>query len=65
MCPGIGGVALLGFRPLVGRFDGAARTLSTVHSESGMTSLSVVKDLQVVEDGVGQLDARLPAFAVE
>jgi hypothetical protein len=37
----------------------------SAHSESGMTSLSVVEDLQVVEDGIGQLDERLPAFAVE
>ena len=37
----------------------------SAHSESGMAALAVVEDLQVLEDGVGQLDALLPAFAVE
>jgi hypothetical protein len=35
------------------------------HTEGRMAALAVVEDLQVVEDCIGQLDPRLPAFALE
>ena len=36
-----------------------------VHSQGGVTSLAVVEDLEVFEDGVGQFDAGPPSLPVE
>ncbi len=36
-----------------------------VHSQGGVTSVAVVEDVEVFEDGVGQFDAGPPSLPVE
>ena len=63
--PGCRGLGFLEFstRRLV--VDGDSHVRWGVHSELRMAALSIVVDLEVFEQRVGELDAGLPAFGAE
>jgi hypothetical protein len=65
MRPGFPGVVLPGFRPRVGGLVKQFALYRGAHAQGGVTSPAVVEDFQIVEDGVGQFDACVPAFSVE
>ena len=44
MCPGFGGVAILGFRPRVGRVDVTVRTLSECDQRGGLAGVDRPSD---------------------
>ncbi len=62
MCPEARRVDTAGFRQLADLCDKAIRTLSGAHPEARMSTLTVVKDLQILEDSVRQFNPGTPPF---
>src|SRR5918993_2926408 len=63
MCPGSGGVTMLGSR---GRAGGELLVFDRCeHAQRAVSAAPVVENLEVLEQGVGELDPGSPAAAVE